>query len=85
MVLFVFMKSGTFSMKSGTLFMKSTEKYVKTTKTADSKQISHFYLVFHRVQTEGQLGISYFCGIGGACMCKWYMYTHILTWFCWFS
>ena len=58
----------------------------KTTKTADSTQISHFDLVFHRVQREGQLGISYILVVfGGACMCKWYMYTHILTWFCFFS
>ena len=52
-------------------------------------QISHFDLVFRRVQREGQLDISYilvvFGGVCGACMCKWYTYTHILTWFCLFS
>ena len=96
LVLLVFMKSGTFCMKSCTFhekYMKSTWKQLKrtwkTTKTADSTQISHFDLVFHRVQREGQLSISYilvvFGGVNGACMCKWYMYTHILIWFCWFS
>ena len=75
------------------LFIKSTWKALKSTwkvtKTADSTQISHFDLVFHRVQREGQLGISYilvvFGGACGACMCKWCMYTHILTQFCLFS
>ena len=61
----------------------------KATKTADSTQISYFDLVFCRVQREGQLDISYilvvFGGVCGAYMCKWYMYTHILTWFCLFS
>ena len=36
-------------------------------------------------QREGQTDISYilvvFGGVNGECMCKWYMYTHILTWF----
>ena len=68
------------------LSMKSTWK---ATKTAHSTQISHYDLVFCRVQREGQLDISYilvvFGGVCGACMFKWYMYTHILTWFCWFS
>ena len=96
LVLLVFMKSGTFCMKSCTFhekYMKSTWKQLKrtwkTTKTADLTQISHFDLVFHRVLREGQLSISYilvvFGGVNGACMCKWYMYTHILIWFCWFS
>ena len=74
-------------------YMKSTWKQLKrtwkTTKTADSTQISHFDLVFHRVQRKGQLSISYilvvFGSVNGACMCKWYMYTHILIWFYWFS
>ena len=68
------------------LSMKSTWK---ATKTADSTQISHYDLVFCRVQKEGQLDISYilvvFGGVCGSCMFKWYMYTHTLTWFCWFS
>ena len=68
---------------------KALKSTWKTTKTVDSIQISDFDLVFHRVQREGQLGISYilvvFGGSCGACMCKWYMYTHILTWFCLFS
>ena len=42
-----------------------------------------------RVQREGQLDTSYILVVlgvvCGACMFKWYMYTHILTWFCWFS
>ena len=52
------------------LFMKSTWK---PTKTTDSTQISHLDLAFHRVQREGQLGISY-------------MYAHICFVFCiiWF-
>ena len=58
----------------------------KATKTSNSTQISHYNLVFHRVQREGQLGICYILVVfGGACMCKWCMYTHILTWFCLFS
>ena len=70
LVLLVFMKSGTFCIKSSTF----CEKHCKATKTADSTQISHFDLVFHRVQREGQLGISYilvvFGGACGACMCN---------------
>ena len=96
LVLLVFMKSGTFCMKNCTFhekYKKSTWKQLKrtwkTTKTADSTQISHFDMVFHRVQREGQLSISYilvvFGGVNGACMFKWYMYTHKLIWFCWFS
>ena len=50
--------------------------------------LSHFDLVFHRVWRKGQLDISYilvvFGGVCGACMCKWCMYTHISTWFCFF-
>ena len=46
----------------------------KATKTADPTQISHFDLVFHRVQREGQLGIYYilvvFGGASGAYICK---------------
>ena len=73
-----------FSVKSVALFMKSTWK---PTKTTDSTQISHFDLVFHRVQREGQLGISYILVVfGGACMCIWCMYAHICFIFCiiWF-
>ena len=70
LVLFVFMKSGTFHEK----YMKTTEKQQKT---ADSTHISYYDLVFCRVQREGQLYISYilmvFGGVGGACMFKWYM------------
>ena len=78
LVLLVFMKSGTFHKKHG-------KAHEKQQKTADSTQISHFVLVLHRVQREGQLGISYILVIllvCGTCFCKWYMYTHILTWFC---
>ena len=82
---FFFMKGGTFCMKSGVFYekyVKSIENIWKATKTADSTQVSYFDLVFHRVKREGQLGICYILVIfGGACMCKWYMYTHILTWF----
>ena len=53
--------------------MKSTtfhEKHWKATKTADSTQISHLDLVFHRVQRESQLGISYILVVfGGAHVC----------------
>ena len=56
-----------FSLKSIVLFMKSTWK---ATKTTDSTQISHFDLVFHRVQREGQLGRSYILMVfGGAHVC----------------
>ena len=86
LVLLVFMKCGTFCMKTSTFY----EKHMKSNKNSWFKtQISHFDLVFHRVQREGQLDISYilvvFGGVNGACMCKWYMYTYILTWFCLFS
>ena len=48
-------------------YVKSTWK---ATKTIDSTQIFHFDLVFHRVQREGQLGISYiFVVFGGAHVC----------------
>ena len=68
------MKSGAFhwkalcfSLKSIALFMKNTWK---ATKTTDSTQISHFDLVFHRVQREGQLGRSYILMVfGGAHVC----------------
>ena len=75
-----------FSLKSTVLFMKlcfSLKKHCafhwKVTKTADSTQISHYDLVFHRVQSrEGQLGISYILVVfGGACMCIWCMNAHI--------
>ena len=59
----------------------------KATKTADSTQISHYDLVFHRVQREGQLGISYILVVfGGACMCIWCMNPYICFIFCiiWF-
>ena len=83
LVLFIFIKSGTFCIKSGAFHEKYMKSTWKTTKTADSTQVSHFDLVFHRVQREGQLGISYilllFGGACGACVCKWCMYTHILT------
>ena len=88
LVLFVFMKSGTFCMKGGAFYekyMKRTEKHLKkTTKTPYSTQISHFDLVFHRVQREGQLGYIFW----------WYLVVHVcvngtcihtLTWFSWFS
>ena len=66
LVLFVFMKSGTFCMKSGAFhekYMKRTEKHLNNNKTSDSTQMSHFDLVFHRVQRESQLGISFFAGM----------------------
>ena len=85
LVFLVFMKSGTFCMKTSTFYKKHKKQQNIWFKT----QISHFDLVFHRVQREGQSDISYilvvFGGVNGECMCKWYMYTHILTWFCWFS
>ena len=52
----LFMKSGAFHMKYGTFREKrcfSYEKHLKSLKTADSTQISHLDLVFHRVQREG--------------------------------
>ena len=56
-----------FSLKRIALFMKSTWK---ATKTTDSTQIAHFDLVFHRVQREGQLGVSYIMVVfGGAHVC----------------
>ena len=59
------MKSGTFHKK----YVKSIEKIWKATKTANSTQVSHFDLVFHRVQREGQLGICYILVIfGGICV-----------------
>ena len=72
-----------FSLKS-TAFHETalfTEKHCtfhcKATKTADSTQISHD-LVFHRVQRDDQLGISYIVVVfGGVCMCIWYMNAHI--------
>ena len=89
LILFVSMKSGTLFMKSDISHEKHMKSTWKATKTSDSTQISHFDPVFHRVQREGQLGLSYilvvFGGTCGACMCEWYMYTHILTWFCLFS
>ena len=82
---------GFFSWKVA-LFMKSTWKPLKSKKKktpADSTHISYYDLVCCRVQREGQLDISYILvvlgGVCGACMFKWYMYTHILTWFCCFS
>ena len=61
------------------LFMKSTWK---ATKTADSTQISHFDLVFHRDQREGQLGISYILVVFGCahvCLwCMWCMYVYMV-------
>ena len=57
----------------------------KATKTSNSTPISHYNLAFYSVQREGQLGICYILVVfGGACMFKWCMYTHILTWFCCF-
>ena len=57
---------------------------MKSTKTANSTQISHLDLVFHRVQREGQLGISYILVVfggahvfGGACMCIWCTYMYL--------
>ena len=80
-----------FSLKSIVLFMELyfsltsvalfTEKHCTFHETAlftDSTQISHYDLVFHRVQREGQLGISYILVVfGGACMCIWCMNAHI--------
>ena len=59
-----------------------TEKHYvfhwKATKTADSTQISHYDLVFDRVQREGQLDTSYILVVfGGACMCIWCMNAHM--------
>ena len=73
------MKSGTFYEK----YMKTTEKHLKGNKKAtDSTHISYYDLVFCKVQREGQLDISYILvvlgGVCGACMFKWYMYTHIV-------
>ena len=54
----LFMKCGTFHMKSSAFREKwrfSYEKHLKSLKTADSTQISHLDLVFHRVQREGHL------------------------------
>ena len=47
------MKSGSFHMKIGGLHMKSGgfhENQLKSSKTAASTQITHFVLVFHRMQ-----------------------------------
>ena len=86
LVLLVFMKSGIFCMKRA-LSMKSTENQQKP--LIQHRSLSYFDLVFCRVQREGQLDTSYilviFGGVCCACMFKWYMYTHILTWFCLFS
>ena len=66
--------------------LKSEKQHWKATKTADSTQISHLDLVFHRVQREGQLCICFddvswctcvFVGACGACMCMWCIYAHI--------
>ena len=80
-----------FSLKSIPLFMKGTELFIKLHFSLKStalftekqqkhliQQISHYDLVFHRVQREGQLGISYILVVfGGACMCIWCMNAHI--------
>ena len=67
------MKSGTFNMKSSAFHekhMKSTEKHLKGKKTAYSTQMSDFDLVFYRVQSEGQPGISYILVVfGGTHVC----------------
>ena len=63
----VFMKSGGFCEK----WQFSPEKWKaqwKAPKTADSTQISHLDLVFHRVQREGQLGYLIFW---------WYLVVHM--------
>ena len=75
-----------FLYKKRCFCQKHMKQHLKATKTTDSTQISHFDLIFHIVQRgRSTRYILYFVVIGGACMCKWYMYTHILTWFCWFS
>ena len=55
-----------FRMKSGTFHAFHWKAPEKLQKTADSTQICHFDLVFHRVQREGQLGISYILVVFGA-------------------
>ena len=85
-----FVKTIAVFMKTIAVFVKSTCK-VKSTKTADSTQISHFDLVFHRIQREGQLCISLFwwCLVVHACVygahictfncaCMWCMYVHVV-------
>ena len=84
------MKSGGFCekhLKSEKHNEKHQKKQNNKKQTADSTQISHLDLVFHRVQREGQLGISYILVVfggahvfGGACMCMWCMYGHICFW-----
>ena len=62
---FLYEKCCTFHEK----YVKSIENIWKATKAADSTQVSHFDLVFHRVQREGQLGICYILVIfGGICI-----------------
>ena len=93
----VFMKSGSFHEKwqfswkalwfSWKALWFSPEKWKaqwKAPKTAGSTQISHLDLVFHRVQREGQLGISYILVVfggahvfGGACMCIWCTHMYL--------
>ena len=47
-------------------FSSNCAFYWKATKTADSTQISHYDLVFHRVQREGHLGICYILVVFGS-------------------
>ena len=71
--------------------LKSEKQHWKATKTADSTQISHLDLVFHRVQREGQLCMFWWCLVVHMCVCwcMWCMYvyvvhlcTHICVWWC---
>ena len=72
LVLFVFIKSGAFCMKSGTFH----EKHLKSNKKQLIQQISHFDLVFHRVQREGQLSISYILVVFAGALCVNGAYIH---------
>ena len=76
-----------FLEKHCTFREKAPEKW-KATKTADSTQISHLDLVFHRVRREGQLCMFWWCLVVHMCVC-WCMYvyvvhlcTHICVWWC---
>ena len=75
----VFMKSGGFCENLQSLWKPEKWKaHWKATKTADSTQMSHFDLVFHRIQREGQLCISYVLVVFGGDMCIWWcMHVHI--------
>ena len=74
----LFMKSGAFCEKCSTLHekhyafhekhLKSEKQHWKATKTADSTQISHLDLVFHRVQREDQLCMFWWCLVVHMCL-----------------